>query len=57
MLDAFATLGQRVRVSASEVFNHLLSGPGSSAYLASNLGGRAAGPVVGGLNVGKGMLS
>jgi hypothetical protein len=37
MLDVFATLGQRLRVSASEVFNHLLSGPGSSAYLASNL--------------------
>ena len=49
LLEVFETLGQHVRVSASEVFNHLLSGLGSSAYLASNLGGRAAGPVVGDL--------
>lgn len=42
MLDVFETLGQHVRVSASDVFNHLLGGLGSSAYLASNLGGRGA---------------
>jgi hypothetical protein len=57
MLDVFETLGQHVRVSASDVFNHLLGGLGSSAYLSSNLGGRGPGPVVGGPNVGKGMLS
>jgi len=33
MLDVFATLGQRVRFSTSEGFNHLLSRLGSSAYL------------------------
>lgn len=38
MLDVFATLGQHLRVSASEVFNHLLSGLGSLAYLVFELG-------------------
>jgi hypothetical protein len=57
MLDVFETLGQHVRASASEVFNHLLGELVSSAYLASNLGGRGPGPVVGGPNVGKVLLS